>query len=121
MVFARHQGGPEGWNPIARLDRFRTSEVEVSGDTRFAGDVRTNTPIQVYASDVDRDGLRDGIDPCPRDPLNNSEGRCQRAGWAYPSLDDLISLSEFSTWSPQPRLTILTVTYTNSSGTVIRN
>ena len=49
------------------------------------------TPIDVYVADSDRDGLRDGADACPRDPLNNVDGSCQRASAVHPVLDELIA------------------------------
>ncbi len=70
-------------------------------------------------SDVDYDGIRDGLDPCPRDPQNNITGGCQRAIYAYGIVDDLVSASEVGASSEGRRVT-LTQTFTNTSDMPIR-
>ena len=79
-----------------------------------------DAPLQIYTSDIDRDGQRDGADPCPRDPLNNVAIRCQRESAAYPVLDDLITQGDIATDSRRRRF-IITATFTNSSQTAINN
>ena len=77
--------------------------------------------VLVFVSDVDADGVRDALDPCPRDPFNNAEGGCQRATWAYPLLDDLITQTALSTTSPSPKRFIMTATFTNTSDVAVKN
>ena len=76
--------------------------------------------IDVYVADTDRDGLRDGIDACPRDPLNNVEGGCTRTSAAYLVLDDLITLGDVATETRGDEFHI-TATFTNTSDTAIGN
>jgi hypothetical protein len=130
-VLARNQGGPNAWGRVSRFLPTRIAppdprypSVSLSEDTALiaATSMRPEqNAVLVLVSDLDGDTLRDGLDPCPKDPLNNVEGGCQRASWANPLLDDSIALMDFSTSSPLPRRTILTATYSNSSATSIRN
>ena len=138
-VYARSQGGKDGWGEVAQIDqgRFSSGEVSVaravgiSGDTVFLGSVGNpgqrppgpldnGPPIYVYVADIDRDGLRDGIDACPRDPLNNVEGGCTRTSAAYLVLDDLITLGDVATETRGDEFHI-TATFTNTSDTAIAN
>ena len=91
-----------------------------SGDTVFLAGASGNTPIEVYAADTDRDGRRDGIDLCPRDPFDNVEGGCTRNSAAYLVLDDLITLGDVTTEAVGDELHV-TATFTNTSDTAIGN
>ena len=93
-----------------------TANVALSGDTILL----VGNSIDVYVADTDRDGLRDGIDACPRDPLNNVEGGCTRTSAAYLVLDDLITLGDVATETRGDEFHI-TATFTNSSDTAIGN
>ena len=93
------------------------SRVALSSDTAFLG---STTGIDVYVADTDRDGLRDGADACPRDPLNNVEGGCTRNSAAYLVLDDLITLGDVATETRGDEFHI-TATFTNTSDTAIAN
>lgn len=98
----------------------------MSGDTVFVGSqialglFTGPGPIGVYVADSDRDGLRDGADPCPRDPLNNVEGGCTRDSAAYLVLDDLITLGDVTTETQSDEFHA-TATFTNTSDTPIGN
>ena len=102
----------------------------ISGDTILAGGFlpqtgppptpSTFTDVEVYVADTDRDGLRDGRDPCPRDPHNNVEGGCTRDSEAYLVLDDLNTLGDVSTETRGDEFHI-TATFTNISDTAIGN
>ena len=74
----------------------------------------------ILASDIDRDGLRDGIDTCPRDPLNNVESGCTRTSAAYLVLDDLITLGDVATETRGDEFHI-TAIFANTSETTIGN
>jgi hypothetical protein len=123
-VYARHQGGKDAWGEVERIHvpSFVTSSIAavLSGDTVFLDGASPNTPIEVYVADTDRDGRRDGIDPCPRDPLDNVEGGCMRNGAAYLVLDDLITLGDVTTEAVGDELHV-TATFTNTSDTAIGN
>ena len=85
QIRARNQGGPNAWG-LVRLFRppgsapLHYSSVAIDGDTAFldADPAPDNDTVSVLVSDVDRDGIRDARDSCPRDPLNNVPGDCQR-------------------------------------------
>jgi hypothetical protein len=74
----------------------------------------------VFVADTDRDGLRDGIDPCPHDPLNNVAGRCQRASATHPVLDHLITQDDVTSRRRGTR-EIITATFTNTSDAAVQN
>jgi hypothetical protein len=93
--------------------------VSISGDTLLVKGAADT--VHVLVSDVDGDALRDGIDPCPRDPLNKVAERCRRASQAYPVLDHLLTQTAFSISSPQTNVRVITATYENTSDTPIRN
>jgi hypothetical protein len=132
-IFARNQGGKNAWGEVLRIpalvggfEAFDVRAAAVSGDTAFLGaglvcprDCLT-TPIEIFVADTDRDGLRDSVDPCPRDPLNNVSGNCQRASTQHPVLDDLIVQDDVSA-ETQGRRHIITATFTNTSATAVRN
>jgi hypothetical protein len=110
-LFARNQGGADAWEEAAQLP----GDAFISGDTVLAG-----SPASVYVLDIDRDGLRDGSDPCPRDPLNNVAGGCARDSGAYLLLDNLVTLGAVEIESSgQPY--VIRATFTNSSGSGIIN
>jgi hypothetical protein len=124
-VFARHQGGADQWGEVPRglNPPFLTGGIAISGDTIVSGGGVTSAgrnPIEVYVADTDRDGLRDGIDACPRDPLNNVEGGCTRNSAAYLVLDDLITLGDVATETRGDEFHI-TATFTNTSDTAVKN
>jgi hypothetical protein len=80
-----------------------------------------STPtIDVYVADTDRDGLRDRIDACPRDPLNNVDGGCGRNSEAYLVLDDLVALEDVTTETRGDEFHV-TATFTNTSAAAIAN
>jgi hypothetical protein len=79
-----------------------------------------DAPLEIYASDIDRDGTRDGADPCPRDPLNDVDGGCQRASAAYLVLDDRIALNDVSSQTVGDEFHI-SAAFTNTSDTAIAN
>jgi hypothetical protein len=131
-VFGRNQGGKNAWGEVAN---FRTPHYDggeapiaaaIDGDTVLLGNVllrfpgwRPN-PIYVYAADTDRDGVRDGADPCPRDPLNNVAESCQRASAVHPALDELIVQGEVTS-ETRGRRQIIAATFTNTSDTAIQH
>jgi hypothetical protein len=78
------------------------------------------TPFDVYVVDTDRDGLRDAIDPCPRDPLNNAAGGCHRAIFAHIVVDDLLTLDDVTSVTQGDEF-IITANFTNSGETAVRN
>ena len=91
--------------------------VAISGDTVALGEPSDHVGrLVILVSDIDRDGLRDGIDACPRDPLNNVEGGCTRTSAAYLVLDDLITLGDVATETRGDEFHI-TATFTNTSET----
>ena len=92
----------------------------ISGDTLFLDSASADTPIGVYVADTDRDGQRDGIDLCPRDPFDNVEGGCTRNSAAYLVLDDVITLGDVTTETVGDELHV-TATFTNTSDTAIGN
>jgi FG-GAP repeat protein len=82
-LFARNQGRAEGWEQVARLIQPNRAppghgSIAANGDT-----IMFDAPLEIYASDIDHDGTRDGADLCPRDPLNNVAGGCQRASQVH--------------------------------------
>ncbi len=99
-------------------------DVAISGDTTLVVDrvfsPPQQTPIEVYVADTDRDGLRDGADPCPRDPLNNVAGGCQRASAVHAVLDELIAQGDVTS-ETHGRRQIITATFTNTSDTAVQN
>jgi hypothetical protein len=123
-VFARHQGGTNAWGEVQRIHVPQPQSLAMSGDTILLGNATAGstqrTPIDVYVGDTDRDGIRDGVDACPRDPLNNEEGRCTRNGSAYLVLDNLLTLGNVATATHGNEFHI-TGTFTNTSDTSIGN
>jgi hypothetical protein len=123
-VHARHQGGQDAWGEVERIhvpSSVSSSIAAVlSGDTVLLDGASPNTPIDVYVVDTDRDGVRDGIDACPRDPLNNVAGHCQRASAVHPVIDELIAQGEVTS-ERQGRRQIITATFTNTSDTAVQN
>jgi hypothetical protein len=75
----------------------------------------------VFVADTDRDGVRDGIDPCPRDPLNRTDKHCRRDTSSLATVDHLITSSEFTTTFVRPRRAVITARFTNTSSVAIRN
>jgi hypothetical protein len=114
-IRARNQGGRDIWGEVQRTPSF--SGVDLSGDTAFLG---SPTTIDVYVADTDRDGLRDGIDLCARDPLNNITGGCARDTTSSPVLDDLIVLGDVTSETRADEFHI-TATFANASDIVIAN
>ena len=123
-LYARHQGGKDAWGEVERIQvasPFNTSIASViSGDTVFLDSSSANTPIEVYVADTDRDGQRDGIDPCPRDPLNNTAGDCRLNSAAHSVLSDLITPGDVTTETEGNRQ-LITATFTNTSATTVKN
>jgi hypothetical protein len=133
-ILARNQGGRNAWQRIASFqDASRNTPsaialgdgVSVNGDTVLLGASRRGTTsvnqgVFVLVSDLDGDGVRDGIDPCPRDPLNNVAGSCKRASAAYPVLDNLVTQGEV-TEETQGTQRFITATFTNTSTTAVKN
>jgi hypothetical protein len=136
-LYARNQGGKSAWGEVARIgipplpgDGSRVNVLAIDHDTALVGGVASSLgggpragsgPIGVYVADTDRDGVRDGIDPCPRDPLNRTEKHCRRDTSSLPSVDHLITSSEFATRLVRPRRAVITTTFTNSGAVAIRN
>jgi hypothetical protein len=124
-ILARHQGGQDAWGPVARIGprRDQPPSLAINHDTLVLGFLRGGStiepvPLSVYVADTDRDGIRDSVDLCPRDPLNS--GSCQRASAVHPNLDDLIVVDEVTS-DVQNRRQIITATFTNTSATAVRN
>jgi hypothetical protein len=130
-VYARNQGSSNGWG---RIDKLVASEgdwthgvgLAMSGDTVLTGDptakrlVDRNGAAFVFVADVDGDGVRDGIDPCPRDPLNNVPGKCRRAVALTPIVDHFVALTAVKTaWVNGDY--VVSATFKNTSQTSIRN
>jgi hypothetical protein len=132
FVYGRNQGAHDGWGEVARFSSpngsGETSDPAaraISGDTVFVGSlhggiIKGSLPIHVYVADVDRDGVRDGIDPCPRDPLNNVAGACQRASAVHPVQDELLTQGDVTS-ETRGRRQIITATFTNTSDTAVQN
>ena len=129
VIYARHQGGNNTWGEVDRLlpEGLAIGDtVAISGDTVFVGDCDPlpvggeRTPIDVYVADRDRDGVRDRLDPCPRDPLNNVAGGCQRASAVHAVLDELLAQGDVTS-ETQGRRQIITATFTNTSDTAVQN
>jgi hypothetical protein len=131
-VFARNEGGKDAWGEVAwfRTPHYDGGEAPfaaaIDGDTVLLGNVllrfpgwRPN-PIYVYGADTDGDGVRDGADPCPRDPLNNVAGACQRASAVHPILDEVIAQGEV-TAETRGRRQMITATFTNTSDRAVQN
>jgi hypothetical protein len=119
-VFGRNQGRADGWGQVARLIQPNRAppgqwSIAVNSDT-----LMFDAPLEVFVSDIDRDGVRDGADPCLRDPLNNLAGGCGRESAAYPNLNDLLTMGDVATDSRRRRF-IITATFTNNSETAIGN
>jgi hypothetical protein len=133
LILARHEGARNGWGEVARFaaggppfgEVFTVGARAISGDTVFLGalfsDILVPATIAVYVADTDRDGLRDGIDPCPRDPLNRTDKQCRRDTSSLPTVDHLITSSEFTTTFVRPRRAVITATFTNIGSVAIRN
>ena len=133
-ILSRNQGGQNAWRRIALLmdvDRNTPSAVDfgagvsISGDTALIGAPRRSGPsvnkgVFVLVSDLDGDGVRDAIDPCPLDPLDNVAGNCKRTSSAHPVLDDLIIQDEVTTETQNGRQ-FITATFTNTSTTAVKN
>jgi hypothetical protein len=135
-VLARNQGGPDAWGRVAVLGDVLVrppytyamqlgTGLSISGDTALIGapgppDGSGGDQVFVLVSDVDGDGLRDGVDPCLRDPLNNVAGGCQRASGQYPDLGDLI-VQETLTTDTRGKRFIITTTFTNTSESAVKN
>jgi hypothetical protein len=134
-IFARNQGakddfrgevgGKDPWGEVAcvsltgPLDPSPRPVAVVGGDTVFLS-TSVGNAIEMYVVDTDRDGLRDGADPCLRDPLNNVAGGCQRASTVHPVLDELIAQGDVTS-ETRGRQHIITATFTNTSDTAVRN
>lgn len=135
-VLARNQGGRDAWQRIARFrpPTFRPADdsglgrgVAMSGDTALLGAPGrsgTTSPddnvVFVIVSDLDGDGMRDGLDPCVRDPLNNVAGGCQRASGSHPTQDHLITQGEVTT-ERRGQQFLITATFTNTSAIAVGN
>jgi hypothetical protein len=133
-ILSRNQGGPNAWGRIASfLDASRTTpfeialgeDVSIGEDTVLLsaprrGPLSVNQGVFVLVSDLDGDGVRDGLDPCPRDPFNNAAGSCKRASEAHPILDDLITQDDVTTETQDGRQ-FITATFTNTSTTAVKN
>ena len=142
-IFARHRGGMNAWGEVGKqtnggvdvADVFGIS-VSLDNDTLVVGDYghfsilpRPDGTEQltfrpgaayVFVSDTDGDGLRNGIDPCPRDPLNNVAGSCQRFSTAQSPLDHILIQGDVTS-ETQGRRQFITATFTNTSTTAVRN
>lgn len=103
-VYSRHQQLPGGWGLTDVLAPSHATVaygrgLAVSGATILSGDQLANQvgdqlPLGgafVLGIDTDRDGVGDDLDRCPRDPLNNEAGRCQRATARALVMDDRMS------------------------------
>jgi hypothetical protein len=135
FVYSRHQGDRNGWGEVARFhtpngagETSNPFARAISGDTVFVGSLAPlsapgsrPTPTEVYVADTDRDGLRDGVDPCPRDPLNRTDKHCRRDTSSLPTVDHLITSSDFTTTFVGPRRAVVTATFTNTSSVAILN
>ena len=122
-ILARNQGGQNAWGRVSFIQPTSRDvggpAVAISGDTVALGEPSDHVVV-ILVSDIDRDGLRDGIDACPRDPMNNVEGGCTRDSGAYLVLDDLISLGDVATETRGDEFHI-TATFTNTSERAIAN
>jgi hypothetical protein len=93
-VFARNQRGADAWGEVALLPGSAHRSMAINHDTLIVS--HPLGVMEVYVSDVDGDGIRDGADVCPRDPLNNIGARCQRVIAAYPVLNELVTLTDLT-------------------------
>jgi hypothetical protein len=132
-IIGRNQGGPNVWGTVSVLNlppasfpdplSLRILSTSFSGDTVLLAteeENRIDRRVEVLVSDVDGDGIRDGRDPCVRDPLNNVAGACRRASDIHPVLDELIAQGDVSS-DTHGRRQIITVTFTNTSETAVQN
>jgi hypothetical protein len=122
-MYARNQGEADGWGQVAAF-RGTGGEgfggggglpVAISKDTVLL--IPRTGPegpeaIHVFVSDVDGDGLRDALDPCPRDPLNDRH--CHRDVIASPAVDDILRVDDIQT-TAAGRNTVITESVTNTS------
>jgi len=95
--------------------------IAIGADTFLFGDppdTEARGGVQVFVRDVDREGLRDEIDPCPRDPVNHKN--CKRDTIASPGVDHLLSVDDLQT-APDGKDVVIIETVTNTSNEVIRN
>ncbi len=119
-VFARNKGAANAWGPIARLTGG-TRGAAISGDTVLLSNqhpVTGEMSVEVYVSDVDRDGIRDDADPCPRDPLNSLH--CQRTSAAHPVVDEFVALTSLTVLSSGNPF-VISAMFTNQSQTALAN
>ncbi len=128
-VFARNKGAAKAWGEVARISGgprpspwpLPSRHSAISGDTLLLGNTQTGfgaRAIEVYVSDVDRDGIRDDADRCPRDPLNSPN--CQRTSVAHPIVDELLALTDVTVLSSGDPF-VISATFTNDSQTAIAN
>jgi hypothetical protein len=133
-ILARNQGGRDAWAVVSMLfdpvvvqgvhNGGLGSRVAISDDTVLIGSpgiINGDDPATVIVtSDVDGDGIRDDRDRCPRDPLNNVAGKCQRDSTQYPVLDDVIVQDAVTTATDRHRFTISAM-FTNLSDVAVKN
>jgi hypothetical protein len=124
-VFDENEDGPRRWGRVSSLIPNIAPSGERPRIAPFVNDTvlvefSPSVGVAVMVSDLDRDGLRDGRDLCPRDPLNNVAGGCTRNSTAHPVHDDLIALGDVATESRDDEF-LITATFTNTSDTAIGN
>jgi hypothetical protein len=122
-VFARHKSAAHAWGRVARISGggSRPRHSAIGGDTLLLGNAQTGSDrwvIEVYVSDMDRDGIRDDADRCPRDPLNSPN--CQRTSAAHPIVDEFLTLTDLAVLSSGDPF-VIGATFTNDSQTAIAN
>jgi hypothetical protein len=129
QIRARNQGGPNAWGLVSLFSAASGSGnifdplSAINGDTALLdGDPALDTGDRrsVFVSDLDGDGVRDAIDPCPRGPLNNVAGECQRSTVAHQILDDLIALTDVTSETRDGHQ-LITASLTNTSTTPVKN
>jgi hypothetical protein len=133
-VYARNQGDRGNWGRVAILTSSHGTwshghALAVGADTIVTGapdgDSAGNGGLAsgaayAFAIDTDGDGLRDGQDPCPRDPLNNVGNRCRRSAATATVVDDRMASWILSTARRNDEFAI-TALFENQGQAPIRN
>ena len=128
QIRARNEGGLNAWGLVSRFSVGGTSPpfhflslVAIDGDTVLldADLLPTTTRFRFSYPMWMATECATGA-TCPRDPLNNVAGGCQRASVDHPVLDDLITQSEV-TAETQGSRQIISATFTNTSATAVEN
>jgi len=131
-IYAKNEGQAGGWGPVATFQLstgiasggFGGFPSAIDGDTVLVGVARNSDAgadagaVEVFVSDIDGDGVRDGIDACPRDPLNDR--RCHRDVVVSPTVDGVLNVNDVQT-TREGKDVVITETITNAGDQAIRN